>query len=533
MKKQKLIAILLLLALVIGLAACGASTTTTPADAAGTAATSADENGTTEPATPAKTSIVIANAAECDVFYPIHTKLTTNMDEVPILHNIYETPLKLMPDGTKEPLLAESYEISADGKDYTLKIRQGVKFTNGNDLTADDVAYSLNTAGATAQGKTLLINFDNAEVIDDYTVVVHLTNPYGAFVNSLASRFALVVDKETAEEIGEDAYNDTPVGTGPYKFVSRVAGDSITLVSNEEYWNGAPAIKDITYKVMTDSMTQMLALENGEVNALLNANISPLVNLEPNTTVKWLTTEASSMAVMAFNVAKGPGADINFRKAIQSALNKEELIFGVYEGQATPIDIYMTSSFSGRPDDGDFITVPFDLAKAKEYLEQSNYNGEEFMLVATSGKRDEVAAQIIQGQLIALGINCTLNALDAASYDALVGQGTGEFGAWYRAGGVSVMDADGLYTYFNSKTLGSRYNMGWFTDELEGLLDAGRVESDIDKRKDIYAQACNIITENAYFIPTYSDLSVVAFGQDMNGVLPRPLTGLYYFNEWS
>lgn len=492
------------------------------------------DRSTEAPETAVRESVIIANAAEPDCFFPGHTSLATNMDEVPILHNIYETPIKLMPDGSKEPLLAESWEISEDGRDYTLYLRQDVTFHDGNPMTAEDVAFSLDVNSSTALGKTLMINYDYSEVIDEYTVVVHLTDPYGPFLNSLASRFALIFEKALYEKVGEDGYNNNPIGTGPYKLVERVGGDHVTLEVNEAYWDGAPDIKHITYRIMTDVNTQMLALENGEIDVLLNANLSPLLRLPDNSDVTWSTCEASSIASILFNCAKGVASDINFRKAVQHAIDKEEIVLAVYEGMATTGDIFMTPAFSGRPDDADITKIEYDPDKAKKYLAQSNYNGEEFVIVVPSGSRDESAAQIVQGQLLEIGINCQINALDAASFAALTSYGTGEFGAVQRAGGVSVLDADGLYTYFNRKVLGgNRYNMGCYTDELESLLDQGRVETDPEKRKALYTQACNNIIDNAYQVVLYYDLSIVAFNKALKGVEPRALTGLYYFNDWS
>lgn len=528
MRKQKAIAVLLMLGIVLGLTACG-----------GGANNDAEPDTSGDPmesAGPVKDSVTIAAAAEPDCFFPFHTTLTTNMDEVPILHNIYETPIKLMPDGSLEPLLAESWDVSEDGLNYTLHLRSDVKFSDGNPMTAEDVAFTLNGAAATTGGQSQLINFDIAEAADDHTVVVHLTAPYAPFINALACRFALVVEKALFEELGEDGYNEAPVGTGPYAFVERVAGDKIILMANENYWGGVPAIKNVTYKVMSDANTQMLALENGEIDVLLNANITPLTRLPEDSNISWLSTEASSITALGFNCAKGPATDINFRKALQCAINKEEVNIGAYEGMASIGDIFMTSAFSGRPDDEDIAKVEYDLEKAQEYLDASDYSGEEFMIVAVSGTKDEAAAQIIQGQLIQLGINCTVNAIDAASYMALVYQGDGSWGGAIRAGGVSLVDADGLYMLFHTNPAmmaAGYYDAGCNTPELDALLDAGRIELVPENRKDIYADAVNYITENAYQIVLYYNQSVVAFDKNIQGVVPSVLTGLYFINDWN
>lgn len=483
---------------------------------------------------PKKDSIIIAVAAEPDTFYPYNSERGTSQDECPVIHNIYETLIKMMPDGSHVPLLATDWQISADGKEYTFNLRKDVKFSNGEPMTAEDVAFSLNTAGASGVGKTLLINYDTTEVVDEDTVVIKLTDPYAPILNSIASRVAVIIDKSYFEELGEEGYEANPVGTGPYVLSERVSGDHLTMTVNEHYWGEAPAYKKVTLRVMTDMNTQMLALETGEIDVLLNANIVPLLQLPKNSPIKYKIAEASSIQNIMLNCMKGPAADKNFRKAIQYAINKQDIIEGVYDGMAEPTDLLMTRSFTGRPDDGTYKTIPYDPEKAKEYLAASSYNGEEFMIATVAGTKNESVAQIIQGQLINIGINATVNALDTSSFFALVFYGDGGFGAAVRAGGVSTLDADGLYTSFNSdygQAIGF-YNMRPSNSELNELLEQGRKETDEAKRKLIYASASDIITEEVYAIFLYCDLSVVAFNETIEGVEPRALTGVYYFNEW-
>lgn len=499
-----------------------------------TSAAKAGDNTTVEAGTAAKKdSVTVACAAEPDTFIAWYSKASTSMDEVPILHNVYESLIKLGPDNSHEPLLATEWSVSDDGCTYTLKIRDDVYFHNGEKMTVEDVEFSLDGAGHTSQGSAQLANYDDCEIIDDHTVAIHLTSPYGPFLNALAGRFALVLDKSYYEEVGEDAYNEKPIGTGPYKFVERISGDHITLEAFDKYWAGEPEIKNVTFAVLTDTNTQMISLENGDIDVLINGNISALSKLNTDK-VKWDTKDASSIDHFKFNCNKGPAKDINFRKAVLYALNKEDVNIGVYEGSATVADIPVATGFSGRPDEGTYTTIPYDLDKAKEYLAQSGYNGEEFKILTVSGTKDESAAQIIQGQLIELGINCTVNAVDASSYFATFEQ-SGDYGASVRFGGVSVLDADGLFYQYHSSYLlaNGKYDAGTWSPELDEKLQAARVEVDTEKRKQLYAQACDLITENAMGTAIYYDLNACAYNANLDGVVPRSLTGLYFFNDWS
>lgn len=524
---KKFTALLLVFCLAIIATACGGNTAANSA--------SSDSNGGV---TPVKDSVVIAVAAEPAAFFPFHTVNISNMDSVPVLHNIYETPLRLMPDGTLEPLLAESWDVSEDGMTYTLHLRKDVKFSDGNPMTAEDVAFSLNGAAGTWGGSTQLINFDNAEASDQYTVVIHMKSPYAPFIKALACRFALIVEKAYFDQVGQDGYNDAPIGTGPYKFAERVSGLKIVLEANENYWGGELAIKHVTFRIMSDVNTQMVALQKKEVDVILNASISPLVRLSADSGIEWKYTEASSIASMNLNCTKGPGADINFRKALQYGINKEDVILGTTEGKAVVADIMMTPAFTGRPEDKDIVKVTYDPEKAKQYLAASNYNGEEFVIAVLSGSKEAVAAQIIQGQLQMLGINCTEKELDSATLGSLVSE-EGNYGGQVRSNTVSLVDADGLFMmgyHFDQALIDAgMFDTGTHNETLDALIDAGRANPNIDsaERKAIYKDAVNNITENAYVVPLFYGLSVVAYNKDLKGIEPSLLVGLYLVNDWS
>lgn len=531
MFKKRSLAMIVAITMMAGLTGCGGAGSQAASGNGGSG-----NGAVSEGSAQGRTDLIVANAEEPTCFYPTHSSLSPNMKDVPVLANVYDNLIKLMPDGSHEAMLAESWEISEDGKDYTMHLRQNVTFHNGNEFNAEDVKYTLDTEAPLSGGQSMLVNYKETEIIDDHTVVIHLSNPYGAFLNGLASRWALIVDKETAEEIGEEAYNENPVGTGPYKLVNRVAGDHFDLEYYDGYWGNKPAVTKVTYKILNDPNSQILALENGEVDALLNARLSPLLKLSPDSGVTYKTTNAANIQAMFLDCNDGPATNPDFRKALQYGINKQDIVQAVYEGQATVADCYLAPEFSGHPDKGTYPDVGYDLEKAKEYLAASNYKGEEFKLLTVSGTKDEVAAQVVQGQLTELGINCSLSAVDSPTYYSAyqTGDGTGFDGA-VRAGAVSSMDADCLYRVFNTEIAasGNLYDKGVSSPELDKLLEAGRVEANEEKRKEIYAQVLTVVSDEVLLIPLYYDLSIVAFNSNLDGVVPRPLTGLYYYNEWS
>lgn len=484
----------------------------------------------------AKTSVVVGVAAEPNAFFVCHSVNGTNMDECPVLHNIYDTLVRRNPDGTYTGLLATEWSVSEDGLDYTFQIRPGVKFSDGRDMTVEDVVYSLNYTAGTSAGQQQLVNYDNAEAIDDETVVVHLTSAYGGFINAICNRYGLIFSKSYFEEVGEDGYDAAPITTGPYKFVEFVSGDHVTITYNEYYWGEKPAITDITYRVMTDTNTQMIALENKEIDVLLNANITPLLQLDPDGPVTYAVTSAATYSTLMFNLkADQPTSNIDLRKAICYGINKDEINFGVYENMAEIADCTIPSSFNARPVSGTFDSYSYDPEKAKEHLEASGYNGEEVRIVTVSGTKDETVCQIVQGQLINMGINATLVACDAGTYNDYTST-SGDYSISLRSGSSSLMDADMLIFNYNTDIITSKYDRNFpeeFNTKLTELTWAGRAESDMDKRIELYTEAIQMCYDYAVNEPLVYSLNVVAYNRDLQGVEPGPLVGIYYIYDWS
>lgn len=484
-----------------------------------------------------KTSLIVGTSKEPVNFYPISTEYAINMSDAPVNFNVYEAPLKLNPDGTYSPGLAESWTIEDGGTSYVLKIRQGVTFHDGNPLTVEDVVWSMEQHAQDPNGKSLLINFESVEAVDESTVVIHLSAPFAPFLGALASNAALILEKDLAEKIGEEAYSAAPVGTGPYTFVSRQSGDNVKLAAYENYWGGAPAIKDITIKVLTDVNSQVLSLENGDIDALLDAPIDQLLRLNESSPVKYTTTRASQLTYLTLNCKKGPAADINFRRAVQYGINKEDVVIGTYEGAVNVLDTPLSPILTAYPEEGSYQVIPYDPEQAKAYLAESNYAGEEFTIIVPSGTKEETAAQIIQGQLIAIGINCVVNAVDNATYMGTIFQDpSGNWGSNIRANGNSSIDADGsMNTPFGrtGRALMSAFAPHNGSDEMEEVIAKGRAETDEAARAKLYARGCDIVAEEVWAIPLYDGLSIVAYNGGLQGAEPRPLAGIFYFNEWS
>ncbi len=484
--------------------------------------------GTNSGADSKKDTVTMASGYEATRFFSAGPDGSNNND-LPVLNNIYDPLVYVKPDGSLEPALAESWSVSEDGKVYTFKIRQDVKFHDGSVLTAEDVAYSFDIAIQNSVGKALLINYDYSEVVDDTTVNVYLTDPYAPFIKGVASRAGYIFSKKHHETVGVEGYLKEPIGTGAYKFISAVSGDTVTLEAFEDYWNGAPKIKTVYIKTMSDASTQVIALENGDVDVLLSPSISSCINMNTDAGVSWDTADSAGRVTLHISTNEGtPGIDDNFRKAVQYAINKADVIEGATEGYATQIDIDMCENYSAYPDNFDVIEK--DVEKAKEYLSKSSYNNEPFEILVQVGTTYDTAAQIIQAQLINVGINCTIQAVDAATFTDI--WYAGAYDGMIRNTTSSLMDADGFLNFFMATDYApTNNNQHPRTKEIYELGLEARVVKE-DQRKELYAEMVNIVTEEAYEVPLFANTNVMAYRTDLKGIEIHPLTYVK-FADWS
>jgi len=470
--------------------------------------------------TTAKDSVIIATSAEPVRFFSCGPEASNSSDYI-VLYNIYDTLVEMSPKGEILPALAREWTVSDDGLTYTFKLRDDVYFHNGDKMTAEDVAYTMDYNSQTAIGKALLINYSHSEVIDDYTIKITLSKPFTPFINGMTSRAAQIINKAYMEEKGVETYLEAPIGTGPYKFVSRASGDTVTLEAFDKYWGGALSIKKVYIKTMSDPTTQIVALQAGDVDVILSPAISNMVKMDTSTGAAWANCSSAARVTMTFNCNEGRVAsDLNFRKAVQAATNKEDILLGVMEGYGELADIDMVTGYTGRPDN--YKTVKHDVEAAKEYLKKSNYNNQEFTILVQSGTKNEAVAQILQAQLMDIGINCKINATDTATFNSVWYSGTG-YDAIIRTSDSSLMDADCLAAYFVTSAAAAEKNKFERLEELNDLLLKGRVTQGTEERKEVYREIVDIITDEAYQVPFFYDVSVLAFNENLTGIEPHPL----------
>jgi peptide/nickel transport system substrate-binding protein len=412
-------------------------------------------------------------------------------------------------------VLAESWETSPDGKEWTFHLRPGVKFHNGADMTAEDVKWVFDRILAEDSGAALRSTFVNiglkVEVVDPLTVKMTIEKGMGPFLSYLALlNRAAIIHRDSYDAQGNAT---TIIGTGPFVLESYKPGESYTLKRFDQYWKeGEPYLDGVVLKVITDPVVRLNALRTGEVDMaedLPLADVKRLLeNPDPNFTVDVYYFNSGDRLVL--NHTRPPFNDLNARKAVQYAFDREAYNEAVYFG------LGQVHNQPFVPEDVWYLDVPMiqpDIAKAKEYFQKAGLKeGTEVTFILRSVQKD--AAEIIDAMLSQVGFKVKFEVLDSAAwnnrgraldYDLLIGTMTG------------IFDPDRPYGYLTPKSSGNWLVGGYSNPKMDELLEMGISETDINKRKEIYKQVLELVQEDVATIYLLGLPWVEAWRNDVKG----------------
>lgn len=439
------------------------------------------------------------------------------------LHNIYDCLLKFDAEGKMAPALAESWELSEDGLTYTFKLRQGVTFHDGSPFSADDVIFSMDTMMASAMNGSMISYFASWAKVDDFTVTISRNAPYVQLLEALAL-VGFIVPSET---YNAETFPTNPIGTGAYKFVSQAEDDSVTLVANENYFLGAPAIKNIIVKAPLDASAAVIALETGEADVLSYVTVDQLALIKANDDLDFITGESyyNLMLLMLSDTLKN---DLNLRKAIYHGINPQNAIDVSQDGVGTPCTDMFAKKLLGDLV-GKVNIKGYDEALAKDYLAKSNYDGRKLKLTITPDVAAD--AQSIQADLHKIGIEIEIEQLDANDWTTKLVNG--EIEMTLGGFGSEMQSATNLLKSFSSssKYYGGRMGRTEKYDEYYDLLTQA---TDDATRTDLVIKCMQEIYEAAGFVPLYDCTVSAAFNKNVKGVNgTNAATYIFYFGELS
>lgn len=435
------------------------------------------------------------------------------------------------------PALAESWEIP-DEKTWIWHLRKGVKFHNGDELTAEDVKYSIELQPNPPAPGVSIAQFypaiDNVEIVDKYTVKFNMKGPDPTVLGYLAwGRYSAIIPKNAY-----DRWNllTEGIGTGPFKLVQYVANDRIEYVKNTEYWKpGLPYLDELVIKILPDENARVAALRSGAIDGCyLKADSAQILKNDPNITI--LKGIFSAPAVLQFTLKNQgkPWEDKRVRQAISLAINRREIIEKVYAGEAV---------FSGPipPGYGDWFIPPeelekkwlrYDLDEAKRLMAEAGYkDGFKITLYAIANHPAAQNAEVVKEQLKALNIEVEIITEEIGTFAKRVGEGDYD---WCSTGRGMRHDPKGYLVDFGDPTKGTpakwfNEGKGWRNEELSDLYQKMLVELDHEKRRQQVIRIQELILEEAphiYLCQAYWFHGVRNYVKDMYAAFTNFYPGL-------
>lgn len=438
-----------------------------------------------------KDTIKMAVYSDFKSFDPYNSGMT--LDKV-VYTNIFDTLLRYY-NGAFEKVLVTDYTVSTDGTVYTFKLKDNVKFHNGEKLTAKDVVFSMERAKTSNQMANFTKSITKVEAVDNLTAKITLAEPYVPFLNAVASTVCIMNEKAVTAAGEQVALK--PVGTGPYTFVKWDAGSQVILERFADYYGSKPQIKTATYVVLTNPETALIATQTKEIDLTytIPSVAAGQIKTEGKLTLDLNPTMGSGYIVM--NLEAPFINDVNFRKALACATNREEIVEVGMDGIAevsTALYDEQTVGYTGE------VKIPaYNIEKAKEYLAKTNYAGETISFKVGYENYKKIGI-VYQDQLKKVGINISVELLEANTWVSDMKSGNYALSTI-----VQTVDPDvALWsTILHSDAIGG-YNFSRLNDKaVDAAFDSGASILDPVQRKTAYAAIEKKLYEDVVVIPIY------------------------------
>lgn len=423
-----------------------------------------------------------------------------------VIKNMFDGLVTRGPNMEIVPEIAESWKW-LDDVTCEFKIRKGITFHNGEALTAEDVEFTFNRIikeggmnGESSPRKGLLGPLESVEMVDDYTVVFKLSEPWPVLLKMLPHQ--QIVPKDYLEKVGTEEFRKHPIGAGPFKFVEGKLNERIVLERFDDYYGGSPdllpvgvaPLKTVIFEILPESSTRVSALLSGEcdiIQEVPRADV-PRIEKNPNCTIK--SSKGTNANYLEMNLTKPPFDNLKVRKAINHAFDRELLIEMLYNGEgsvfAGPLFPYEEMF------DSSLTPYEYDPELAKALLAEAGYP-DGFSVVLDTETSLKEPAEVIAGMLKEVGIDCTVRLWEWGVLKPLLvnGERTLLLNTW----GSSILDPVG---YVDAKFLtDGRGNYSKYSNpEVDKLIAEGSTTVDPSKRKEIYKKMQKIINDEYFYI---------------------------------
>ncbi|WP_138203723.1 ABC transporter substrate-binding protein [Haloimpatiens lingqiaonensis] len=524
MKKKKILSLLLAVTCSLGLVACGNSTAKKD-----TKATAAKEEKIKDGGT-----MVFAFGTDPTKLNPFYQDNRVTFT----VNNALFSPLFVMDSNEIRYYLADKVEESADKLTYKIKLKDNLKWHDGKKITVDDIIFSINTIWDEKQGigdrEGFLIGGKKFEMkkIDDLNLEIKLPQVYMPFKGAIGSLRPIPKHVyESEKDLAKSEKNNTPVGSGPYKFKEWKKGDHLTLERFNDYFGGKPHIEQIVYKVSADKNSSSIAFENGEINATYLSE-KKFNTYSKDSKYKTYKFDESMPEYMAFNFENKLIAKKEVRQAISYAINKQDLLKSVFENVENAKPAYSVFPPSTLYYTDKVEHYDYNVEKAKELMKKANVsNGTlKFGYIAGS-ERDINQFNVIKENLKAIGIDVKPVPLEQqAFFSQLFGETPKTFDMTLNAY-VCGTDPD---SYSGLFVKGGAMNWtGYSNAELDDLWKKAAIETNEAKRKEMYETIQKKLAEDAAQYNIDYAISMIGVSGNIGGVEKAKTVPIYMFEDLS
>ncbi len=445
---------------------------------------------------------------------------------------LYDSLVWINDDLEIEPALAESWEVSQDGTEYVFELRRDVNFHNGEPFTAESVVTTWQTGSdPTNDYANFYDAADLVEAIDDYTVRITTPEPNATFLTTVAISWGMVPPAYMAE-VGIDGFARAPVGTGPFRFVSRSAGDRILMEANPDYWrSGYPLVAELEFRVIPDASTRLAAVRTGEIhiaNRLTPDQAMALDNVSGVDVVSYLNDRAYYVGFK--NVGAGAGTpleDARVRQALNYGTDRFGIISAIFAGQAEPLPGFVIEGNLGY--DPDMMQpFPYDTERAMELLAEAGYpDGFEISMGCPADGYVNIneVCLALQRTLDRIGVEVNVEFRTTNSFWSQPQYGA--VGAmfvdsWSSTIGEALPRLDGALVPGN-------YYTAWEDQRFADLVAEISTTVDRDERAALYQQMHQLMREDPPFIYLYQPMIFEAISDRVSGYNPRAAEEYFLF----
>lgn len=501
------------------LSGCGGSSTSNSVETQSTSA-----QNTSESATSYSDKIVVGIQDDINCLDPDQSIGAT---EASVMCHIYEGLVTEDENLNIVPLLADSWTISDDGLVYTFKLKENVKFSDGTPVTGEDWIFSLERArdNASSNSRSVAEPIASVEAPDDTTLVITLKEPCASFLANLCKWNMVVKSKAHFEALGEDenAFSESPLGTGPYMLTNWTKGESLEFEANPYYHEaGYPLTKYMEYKIIPDDNTLLLQLQSGDVDIMVSAPASMAENIAASEGVSLQEFTSTQIRYLTFNCSQKPLDNQLVRQALDYATDKQEILDVVANGYGTVANSYFSNLYTDYYDDT-IQSRGVDYEKAKELLTEAGYpDGFELTMNIYAGNSVyEQIATCLQSEWANVGVTLNIEPLESATMKAAIKEPDG-FVCTVLQWTDSTPDPNDLSAFECVYADASQYNSFVYNHELEDLYYQTAKETDHDTRVALFKELQQKVYDWCNFVPLFQGEFLYGVSDKISGLSVTP-----------